>query len=219
MAPSRPVLRSVTCVTALLGFALGGWCAEDVVADPAYKFRDLRFGLTSAPTPRVHSEALAGGNTFNYDSSKSRGGRATMTYLIGKVPPERTTSTVYGLQLSLGSYEVGDSGMTTGLVQPMVDVYYGWQYGIVESQSLRGWFEMMPFVGVGGSFVDVDEKKRLGYALETGVRLGAYLTERSWQFGVTSSGLLGTSKVKGNVNELTLNTSGFTFGAEVGYRF
>ena len=219
MALSRLVLHSATCVTALLSLALGGLRAEDSVVEKPYEYRDLRFGVTSAPTPSIRSEASDGSGSFDYDNSESRGARFTMTYLIGRVPPERMISTVYGGQLLLGTYSVGHAGNTTRLLQPMVDAYYGWQYGIVESPSLRGWFEMMPFVGLGSSVMEVDGKTRVGYAVETGVRFGAYLTERAWQFGVTSSGIIGTSKVKSDINELTLNTNGFTFGAEVGYRF
>lgn len=219
MALSRFVLHSATCVTALLGLALGGLRAEDTVVEKPYEYRDLRFGVTSAPTPNIHSQASDGSNAFHYDDSQSRGVRVTMTYLFGRVPAEQTTSTVYGGQVALGTYRVGNGGTNTRLVQPMVDVYYGWQYGVVESPSLRGWFELMPFVGLGSSVVEVDAKTRVGYAVEAGVRIGAYLTERAWQFGVTSSGIIGTSKVKGDVNELTLNTNGFTFGAEIGYRF
>ena len=219
MALSRSVPFSAACVATLLGLAAGGLKAAEDLAQKPYEYQDLRLGWVSSPTPNIYSDVQGGGNGFSYDSSDSRGSRITLTYLCGKAQAESKVGTAFGGALSLGSYTVGSNGQTTKLVQPMVDVYYGWQYGIVESPALRGWIEMLPYVGVGGSLVDVDQKKRLGYAIEGGVRFGAYLTERAWLFGVTSSAVLGTSVVKGDTNQLTLNTSGFTFGAEIGYRF
>ena len=219
MALSRSVPLSAACVATLLGLAVGGLQAVEGQAEKPYEYQDLRLGWVSSPAPSIYSQAKGGGNGFSYDSSESRGSRTTLTYLWGKAPAESKVGTVIGGAVSLGSYNVGYQGDVTRLVQPMLDVYYGWQYGIVDTPSLRGWIEMLPYVGLGGSVVDVDQKKRLGYAIEGGVRFGAYLTERAWQFGVTTSAVLGTSMVKGDTNELTLNTNGFTFGAEIGYRF
>lgn len=219
MALSRSVQHSATCVAILLGLALGGLQAAEGQAAKPYEYQDLRFGWTSAPTPNVYLKSKSGGGSTRYEGGESRGSRYTVTYLCGRASEENKVGTVFGGQFSLGSYSIGDNGVETSLIQPMVDVYYGWQYGIVDTPALRGWIEMMPFVGVGGSLVEIDSKQRLGYAVETGVRVGVYLTERSWQFGVTTSGLLGTSKAKGDVNELTMDTHGFTFGGEIGYRF
>ena len=223
MALSRSIQYSATCVATLLGLAFGGLqAAEGQVegqAEKPYEYQDLRIGWVSAPSPSIYSQVKGGGNGYHYDSGESRGSRFSVTYLCGKALAESKVGTVVGGQFSLGSYRVGNQGATASLVQPMVDVYYGWQYGIVDTPALRGWIEMLPYLGVGGSVVDLDQKKRLGYAIETGVRFGAYLTERKWEFGVTSSWVLGTSAVKGDTNELTLNTNGFTFGAEIGYRY
>lgn len=219
MALSRSVHLSATCVATLLGLAVGSLQAAEGQAEKPYEYQDLRIGWVSSPTPSISSQTKGGGNGFHYDNSETRGSRFTVTYLCGKAPAESKVGTVFGGAFSLGTYNVGYPGEVTLLVQPMVDAYYGWQYGIVDTPALRAWVEMLPYVGVGGSIVDVDQKKRLGYAIEGGVRLGAYLTERSWEYGVTSSAVFGTSVAKGDTNELTLNTHGFTFGGEIGYRF
>lgn len=219
MALYRPVQFSATCVATLFGLAFSGLQAAEVVAEKPYEYKDVRIGWTSAPTPSAYAETKGGGNGYHYDGTESRGSRFTLTYLSGKAPAESMVGTVFGAQFVLGSYNLGDGGKSIRLVQPLVDVCYGWQYGIVDTPALRGWIEMLPFIGAGGSVVELDQKTRVGYAIEGGVRFGAYLTERAWQFGITSSAVIGTSVVKGDSNQLTLNTNGFTFGAEVGYRF
>lgn len=219
MALSRPLQFSATCVATLFGLAFSGLQAAEGVVEKPYEYKDVRIGWTSAPSPSVYAETKGGGNGYNYNGTESRGSRFTVTYLSGKAPAESKVGTVVGAQFALGSYNLGDGGQSYRLVQPMVDVYYGWQYGIVDTPALRGWIEMLPFLGVGGSVVELDQKNRLGYAIEGGVRFGAYLTERAWQFGITSSAVIGTSVVKGDSNQLRLNTNGLTFGAEVGYRF
>jgi len=219
MALSRSVQLSATCVATLFALAIGGLQAEEGQAAKPFEYQDVRIGWAAAPTPSVRSEARDGGGAFNYDGGESRGSRFTLTYLRGSAIEQTKVGTVFGGQFSFGTYSIGSGGNVVNLSQPMVDLYYGWQYGVVDTPSLRGWLELLPFIGLGGSITDVDGKNRLGYAVEGGLRAGAYLSERSWMFGLTASGLIGTSKVKGDVNELRLNTNGFTFGAEVGYRF
>lgn len=219
MAPSRPVQLAATCVATLLGLAVSGaWAEEGQDAQP-YAYSDLRIGYSSAPAPTVREKDKTTDNTITYHAGDARGSRVGVTLLMGCVQPDSILATVWGAQVSVGSYVIGDSGVTTNVTQPIVDFYYGWQYGIMETPTLRGWGELMPYVGAGSSFAKVDDLARAGYAVEGGVRFGAYLTERHWQLGLTSSYVLGQSVVKSDVHELTLNTNGFTFGGEFGYRF
>ena len=224
MALSRSVQLSVsaTCVATLLGLAASGIRAEEGVVAKPYTYGELRFGYVSAPgadVRQVNSDSATGLTPRSYNGSDSRGFRVGVTYLSGSVPPENLLAKVWGAQISLGSYSIGDQGVTTRVIQPMVDLYYGWQYGIMETQTLRGFGEFLPYVGVGGSHVKIEEKARLGYAVETGLRFGAYLTERTWTAGLTTSYVLGFSKIKGDQQSLELKTNGFTFGGEFGFRF
>lgn len=212
MALSRHVWHTAICTSALLGLAVtGAHAAEDTDGPPPYVYQELRFGIVGAPAPSVR----AGGH--NVPTAESRGYRFGVTYLSGHAPFNDYFGTVWGAQASVGTYNVGED-----LTQTMVDVYYGFQYGIVQTDALRGFGEILPYLGGGFSDMNVvkngENQAGLGGALEGGVRVGAYLTEHHWIAGLTAAYVYGLSKVSADEN-IDLRTNGFQFGGELGYRF
>ncbi len=214
MAPSRHLWYSATCALTLLGLALTAAHAEDVDGPPPYVYQELRFGVVGAPAPTVRQ----GGHNYSGDS---RGYHFGVTYLHGKAPFNDYFGTVWGAQLSIGSYDVATARSDSqSLTQTMLDVYYGFQYGIVQTEALRGWGEILPYIGGGFNKLSGDGPSGQGTGLETGVRAGAYLTERKWLAGLTADYIYGQSKITPDKGASVLTrTNGFAFGVELGYRF
>ena len=219
MALSRPLRFAASC-TALLAFSAVGVVAAETDSVPdSYSYSELRIGYVGSAAPTVRQKEPV---STGWNGGDSRGWRAGLTWLRGEVPNQGYLGTAYGAQFSLGSYEVGeDAASVVTLTQPMIDVYYGWQYGIFDSESIHGFAELLPFVGAGANFVDFGGSTRIGPQIEGGVRVGAYLTERNWLAGVTLAYVLGKGQVKDNESDtkLDIETNGFNFGFEFGHRF
>lgn len=219
MALSRPLRFAASCTT-LLAIAAGGLVAAETDSVPdTYSFNELRIGYVGSAAPTVRQKDPV---STGWTGGESRGWRAGLTWLRGEVPTQGFLSSVYGAQFSLGSYEVGpDETSVVTLTQPMIDVYYGWQYGIFDSESIHGFAELLPFVGAGANFVDFGGETRIGPQIEGGVRVGAFLTEHNWLAGLTLAYVVGKGQVKDNSSDTTLDlqTNGFNFGFEFGHRF
>lgn len=218
MALSRSVWHIALCASTLMGFGMTSVrAADEVDTPPPYAYQDFRMGIIGSPSPTVRQDDQ------NWDGD-SRGYRFEATYLCGSAPFNDIHGTVYGLRASLGTYDVTSRDDTVGqdLTQVMVDVCYGLHYGIVQTDALRGFAELLPYVGVGFSNMDLvydgEHKARIGAAYEAGFRAGAYLTEHQWLAGLTVGYVYGMSKISAD-EEVTLRTNGFQFGGEFGYRF
>lgn len=224
MATSRHAWIPAVCAATLMGMSAPGAWAEDGVQAEVYRYQDLRVSWSIIEAPRIHQEKPDSASGTWSENGDKYGARFGLTYLRGCSPDDSWLGTVWGGQLSISNYDVTPNvGPQSNLVQPMVDLYYGWQYGIIKTAGLRGFAELMPYVGAGMSHVEIEDKARIGGAFETGVRAGAYLTERNWQFGVTTAYQLGYSKIVYNIDDrkriLDITANGFSFGLEGGYRF
>jgi hypothetical protein len=222
MAPSRHAWSSVACIASLVVAAPLALMAEDLTPVGLYEYTELRVGWMSMSAPSAKQTKPV---TGSWDGGDSRGSRFSVTYLKGKAPTDGLVGTVWGGMFNISSYNMGDAGVDSGLVQSTVDLAYGWQYGILETDSLRGFAELLPFAGLGMTNVEIGDKRRLGWAAETGVKAAVILTERNWEFGLTAMYLLGLSRVSYTpdaANEKStyeFSSSDFGFGIEGGYRF
>ncbi len=218
MAPSRHVWHTTICASTLLGLAVSGARAEEADGPPPYRYQEVRVGIVGAPAPTVRQDGA------NWGGGESRGYRYGITYLRGCAPFNDYTGTVWGAQFSIGTYNVQTADNIDGEVlnQGIVDVYYGFQYGIVQTDALRGFAEILPYVGVGVSDMDLvkggEYKASLGAAYEMGIRTGVYLTEHQWLAGLTAAYVYGASQINAD-QTVNLHTNGFQFGGELGYRF
>jgi opacity protein-like surface antigen len=223
MATSRHAWFPAACAAALMGMSASGAWAEDTELKEVYQYKELRLGYSTIETPRIRQQKPDSAQGTWSNNGNNYGYRVGLTYLSGKAPADSWLGTVWGAQLSISSYDVGDNGVETNLIQPNIDLYYGWQYGIMETQGLRGFGELLPYVGVGSSHMELEDKMRLGGGVEAGVRAGAYLTERSWELGVTTAYQLGYSKMVYSLHNqkriIEITANGFSFGIEGGYRF
>lgn len=222
MTPSRHAWSSVACVASLLVAAPLALLAEDLTPVGLYEYRELRVGWMSVSAPSAKQTKPV---TGSWDGGESQGSRFSLTYLTGKAPTDGLIGTVWGGIFNISSYQLGDAGVESSLVQPTFDLTYGWQYGILETDSLRGFAELLPFVGLGMSNVEIGDKRRLGWAAETGLKAGVFLTERNWELGITGMFLLGLSQVSytpdaaKEKSTYEFTSSDFGFGVEGGYRF
>lgn len=223
MATFRHAWFPAACAATLMGMSASGAWAEDTGVNEDYQYKELRIGISTIETPRIRQQKPDSDQGTWGNNGSEYGYRVGLTYLRGTSPADSWLGTVWGGQFSISSYNVGDNDVDTNLIQPFVDVYYGWQYGIIETQGLRGFAELLPYVGLGSSFMSVEDKTRIGGGVETGVRAGAYLTERNWELGVTTAYQLGYSKMVYSINNqkriLDITANGFSFGFEGGYRF
>lgn len=224
MATSRHAWFPAACAATLMGMsAVGAWAADGDQVE-AYRYKDLRIGYSVIEAPRIHQEKPNSASGTWSKNGDNYGTRIGLTYLRGCSLDDSWLGTVWGGQLSVSSYNVTpNTGAETTLVQPMVDLYYGWQYGIIETAGLRGFGEILPYVGGGMSHMQLEDKARIGGGFEGGVRAGAYLTERNWQLGLTTAYQLGYSKMVYTLDNkkriLDITANGFSFGIEGGYRF
>ena len=222
MTPSRHAWSSVACVASLLVATPLALLAEDLTPVGVYEHSELRVGWmsVSAPTAKQTKPEI-----YTVDGGESQGSRFSLTYLKGKVPTDGLLGTVWGGMFNISTYSVGDTGVESTLVQPTVDFTYGWQYGLLETDSLRGFAELLPFVGLGMSNVEIGDRRRLGWAAEAGIKVGAFLTERKWELGITGMYLLGLSRVSYTPDSakdkwtFEFSSNDFGFGVEGGFRF
>jgi len=221
MATFRHAWFPAACAAALMGLSAASAWAEDTEPKEDFVYSELRLGFSSVRTPTIRQKKPD--EDLGSISGDKYGTKFGITYLSGSAPADSLVGKVWGAQFSIGSYAINVGGTDTNLTQPMIDLYYGWQYGILETQGLRGFGELLPFIGAGASHLELEDKARIGAALEAGLRAGAYLTERNWELGVTATYLLGFSKVYYTIGddkriyEITANSLGF--GIEGGYRF
>jgi hypothetical protein len=222
MAPSRHAWSSVACVASLLAAAPLALMAEDLTPVGLYEYTELRVGWMSVSAPSAKQTKPV---TSTWDGGDSQGSRFSLTYLKGKAPTDGLVGTVWGGMFNISSYNLGDAGTESNLVQSTFYLTYDWQFGILETDCLRGFAELLPFAGLGMTNVEIGDKRRLGWVAETGLKAAVILTERNWQLGISAMYLLGLSRVSYTpdaANEKStyqFTSSDFGFGIEGGYRF
>ncbi len=221
MATSRHAWFPAACAAALMGMSASGAWAEDTELKEVFTYSELRVGYSTIEAPSIR-QRKPDDKVASIEEDKY-GSRFGLTYLSGSAPSDSWVGKVWGAQLSISTYSLNVDGEGTSLTQPMIDVYYGWQYGIIETQGLRGFAELLPYIGAGVSHLELEDKARIGAALEAGLRAGAYLTERNWELGLTASYQLGLSKIYYTIGDdkriFELDANGVSFGVEGGYRF
>jgi len=229
------------CLLSALG--AGAWAAEG----DGESFHDLMFGFGGVPTPDITEEttdSVGVKTTYEWQDPKSFGFQGSVTLLNGTI--QNDGGIVWGGELVFanynitpGSFLVGgipfDNGSTADLAYQTagVNLVVGYHYGMQASQNLHGFLEILPLIGFGVARADNEvqtvggqylKESGTGTYFQYGVRIGAYLTERHWIYGVTGSYLAGEGSVEmdfpgGFKSELSLEQSGLAFGGVAGYRF
>ena len=229
------------CLLSALG--AGAWAAEG----DGTAFHDLMLGFAGAPTPDVTEDtkdSTGVTTTYEWQDPKSFGFQGSVTLLNGTI--HEGGGIVWGGELVFADYDItpgsflvndvrfkNDSTASLSYQSLGINLVGGYQIGMTTDQSLHGFLEFLPVVGFGIARADNEVQNSGGkYIKENGngtyyqygLRIGAYLTERNWIYGVTASYLGGEGSVKmdfpgGFKSELTLEQSGVAFGGVAGYRF
>ena len=213
----------------------------------------LSFSLLLPPSPKVTERATAGdGTQTNYrwrDPSQSFGYGLEVASLNGVGHP--WGGWVWGVALSgddyditPGSYSV-DGGGSFANTSPDklhyrtlgVTVLGGYEYGINGAdgpgEGISGFVLILPELTGGAAWTDDEQQSAAGtYSRErhtgsyyqVGLRLGGYLTEEDWIYGVEVEGLIGRAKAHlsfpgSTSSDLVLKQQGVGFGLTAGYRF
>jgi hypothetical protein len=216
-------------------------------------FDDVYIGLSSPPTPRVTektTDALGNQTTYHWEQPENdRGVDGEIVSLNGTGHP--WGGLVWGVKLDSAVYEITpktygvDGGGTFSNTSPNqlryttvgVTLLGGYEYGITgddgPNDGISAFLMVLPFVAGGGAWAESEvhspsgayvRERRMGSYIQAGMRVGGYLTEEDWIYGVFVEGLLGTGKVNLNfpgdyTSHLTLKQQGVSFGASAGYRF
>jgi hypothetical protein len=235
------MLRSGMCCVALTSASV--WAVDE----RPYDFQDLILDVSSAPVPKVkeNTTSPASGTThYDWDGTRANGLEFS---LVGKegTSLQSTGGWQYGLALNVGNYNITPTSYTVagtsynnGSGDKLyyrtlgVDLVAGYEYGIVDMDDFTGIVEVTPILGVGLAEADnqvqsngvYSKKTGIGEYFDIGLRVGAYITEMRWIYGinVTYQANLGVVKMSmpgGYNSTLHFVASGVGFGFAAGYRF
>ncbi len=225
--------------------------ADPLFAD--VDFHDLLLGFVLPPSPKVTERATANdGTQTNYrwrDPGQSFGYGGEVGMICGTGHP--WGGLVWGAMLSGVDYDITpgtysvDGGGTVANTSPDklhyrtlgVTLMGGYEYGINSNDGLgdgiSSFVMVLPLIAGGAAWTDDEQhnlsgsyvrERHTGSYYQFGLRLGGYLTERDWIYGVVVDGLIGRARAQlsfpGNISsELTLKQQGVGFGLIAGYRF
>jgi hypothetical protein len=227
-----------------LAVGLGaGWAAEE----RPLEFRNLLIGFAGSPTPDVTEDSKdASGTTTSYDWSgkRSMGYQVSALVLQGEGGEDGGWEfgggiAVANYDITPGSFVVAGSSYNNASSSTLhyrtlgLNVLGGYEYGLIDIDDFRGFVEVTPILGAGVAWADneihsatggYDKKTGVGAYFEYGLRVGAYITESRWIYGINAFYMGGTSTVKmdfsgGYSSTLRLDRNGFGAGAAAGYRF
>lgn len=226
----RQVLGSVMGVLAFAG-ALAA--ADD--DHSAVPYWDLRVGWSQPVGLSIEEEV--GSTTYQRQGEDERGNRGDATLLYGF---DRAGGFFSGIGVSYTRWDTTPVNYRSGGVvtaRPvggmldarlaLLSFQAGYAIGTPISQALSLWVEAAPVVGLGWMSASSDISGQIdrgdALAYEFGGRVGVYLEERRWMFGVTGAWSKISSDVDvdvgGATNTLRIDGQGFRLGAEAGYRF
>jgi hypothetical protein len=216
-------------------------------------FSDLELSLLLPPSPKVTERATAGdGTQTNYrwrDPGQSFGYGLEVATLNGVGHP--WGGLVWGAALggadydiTPGSYSVDGGGSFANTSSDKlhyrtlgVTVLGGYEYGIngddQPGEGISSFLMILPLVTAGAAWTDDEQhnvngsytrERHTGSFYQVGLRIGGYLTEQDWIYGVSVEGLIGRAKAHlsfpgSTSSDLTLKQQGVGFGLTAGYRF
>jgi hypothetical protein len=216
-------------------------------------FDDIYIGLSTPPTPRITektTDSLGNQTTYRWEQlNQDRGIDGEITSLNGTGHP--WGGLVWGAKIDFAQYDITpatygvDGGGTYSNSSPNslhyqtlgVTLIGGYEYGINgddgPGDGITSFLMILPFVSGGPAWAENEvnngsgtyvRERRMGSYIEGGLRLGGYLTEEDWIYGVFIEGVASTGKVTltfpgGYTSKLTLTQQGVNFGLSAGYRF
>jgi hypothetical protein len=246
---SKPLktLASKLGVGGVLGLAaLAPALAEDLkVAEFDFIRLQASIGAVEAPDVEEDSTDSNGTNTnYEWNGGRESGIQATITAMFGRAKLGEG-GFEWGVELAFSNFNItpsdyttngsiANNGSTADLTHRTVGINLlgGWQWGLNDLDDFSGFVEIVPHVGGGVAFTQSEvfdngtyvRDTGTGYYIEAGLRLGAYITEKRFIYGVNVSYAYAYSEADiqfsgGYDSELTLKRHGFGIAGVAGYRF
>jgi hypothetical protein len=213
-------------------------------------FRYLTFlvGLGATPAPEVTEFSKDGAGTstrYDWEGTRKTGYQGVATLMCGRTLGDGN-GIQFGLDLAFATYDITPRGFTVGGAgydngSPGdlnyrtigLNVVGGWSYGIRNREDLLTFITADVFLGGGLAFAEnelhttggtYERANGTGGYYETGVKVGAYITEQRWIYGVNVTYTFGQGQVGmdfsgGYSSELDLDREGFGITGLMGYRF
>lgn len=219
---------------------------EDLkIAEFDYLRIQASLGAVEAPDVEEDSTDGAGVNTnYEWNGGRESGYQAALTVLVGRAKMGQG-GWQWGGELVYGHYDITPSDFTVGSTvfdndsshelnhQTIgINLVGGYQWGLTDVTEFTGFIEVMPHIGGGIAFAENEihdasgysSERGTGYYWELGLRVGAYITEQRFIYGVNVSYAYGGSEIDmdfsgGYESELELTRQGFGIAGVVGYRF
>lgn len=241
------LLPTITALIAVIGSAAA---AERPRAGDGIPFSQLTVGITSTPTTTVTERTKSAGGvntTYAWTGNDQRGAQVALNNLNGRA--HEWGGWVWGAELNgmtqditPSGFDVNGTGYTNGSSSTLTYQSFGaalqagYEYGIHDDDDgISSYLSIVPFYGleltraqseirtIPGS-LSYQRSSGNGWGYDAGLRLGGYLTEKRWIFGVTidvryGRSVTGIDFAGGSHSELTIERSGVGFGALGGYRF
>jgi hypothetical protein len=210
------------------------------VEDPATATNDLRIGVGFYPVPETTEKV--GGTSYDWKDTNQFGQSFSVMRLYG---PEMTTGTslVWGygaryvhadlrpdIYVADGVTYQNNNNQSLQYHQLGLDVAIGLQHRgqpLSPDGGLTPFGEILAVVGGAAvqaqTAVDNSTVTGTGWAADAAIRVGGYLIERRWMYGVTAGYVIGVGEAEADTiygtSTLTLDRLGLQFGFEGGYRF
>ena len=242
--------RLLPPLAALIAVTSCAAAAERVRVDDGFFFSQLTAGITSTPTADVteRTRSPAGINTtYAWTGTDKRGTQFAFNNLNGRA--REWGGLVWGAELNGMTQEItpdgfdvngaqyGNGSSSTLTYQSFgAAIQAGYQYGIVDDEDgITGFVTVVPFYGLELTRAQSEVRTSPGslsylrssgdgWGYDAGLRVGGYLTEKHWLFGLTIDVRFGRSVTSidfsdGSRSELTIVRRGLSYGLVGGYRF
>jgi hypothetical protein len=245
---SKPLktLASKLGVGGVLGLAaLAPVQAEDLkVAE--FDFIRLQASIGAVAAPDVEEDSTDSNGTKNYEWNLGRdsGIQVAITAMFGRAKLGES-GFEWGVELAFCNFNItpsnytangsiANNGSTADLTHRTlgVNVLGGWQWGMNDLDNFSGFVEVVPHIGGGVALTQSEvfdngiyvRDTGTGYYIEAGLRLGAYITEKRFIYGVNVSYAYAFSEADiefggGYYSDLSLKRHGFGIAGVAGYRF
>lgn len=208
----------------------------------------LQASIGAVESPEVEESSNDNNNVntnYEWNGGRESGYQAALTLLMGRGKMggggwQWGGEFVFGTyDITPSSFSVDGASFTNGSPSELnyqtigINLLGGYQWGLTDITEFTGFIEFIPHIGGGIAFAENEvhtlngayEKERgIGAFWEVGARLGAYITERRFIYGVNISYAYGTADVDmdfsgGFSSELEITRQGFGIAGVAGYRF
>lgn len=248
MSKSLMTLAMSVGIGGCLGLSTAAPALGEDLKIAEFDYVRLQVSIAAVEAPEIEENTTDGGGintTYDWNGGRESGYQAAITALFGR-GKLGGGGWVWGTEVVFGFYDITPGGFSAN-GQPSgnengseldhrtigINLIGGYQWGLADLTEFSGFVEVLPYVGGGFSSAENEvrnsngafstETGRGGY-FETGLRVGAYITEHRFIYGVNVSYAYSHSELDmdfpgGYSSEVELTRSGFGIAGVAGYRF